>query len=298
MEHSLPPIVETAQQESGIDWTEPILTPHKDVAHNPKIRHSVEHWKAQGIDTRPNTLYLVPWKMSGVNLCRDASPGCIAACTTNPRKGFGRVFNAVEESRQRRTQRFIEDRERFLRQLAGELEREQRLADRTGAVVTCRLNMAADIDWTAFSMTYGANLFGELGGSRNGSIRFYDYTKRLSVLLRDRPLNYSLTFSRSENNHQKCLEALDAGHNVAVVFSQGPEFSGSTKAYQQRLPETWTPPGYGKELRVIDGDIHDYRCWDPAGVIVGLRMKGTEKEVRHALKTGFAVYCGEGSGAC
>lgn len=295
MDHTPPPIVETAQQENAVDWTEPILTPHKDVIHNPKIRHSVEHWQSQGIDTRPNTLYLVPWKMSGVNLCRDASPGCIAACTTNPRKGFGRVFNAVEEARQRRTQRFIEDRERFLRQLAAELEREQRLADRTGAVVTCRLNVASDIDWTAFSMTYGANLFGELGGSRNGLIRFYDYTKRLSVLLRDRPLNYSLTFSRSETNHAACLEALEAGHNVAVVFSQGAEFSGSTKTYQQRLPETWTPPGYGRELPVIDGDTHDFRCWDPAGVIVGLRMKGTESEVRHAIRTGFAVYCGEGS---
>lgn len=292
MDHTLPPIVETAQQKTAIDWTERILTPRKDVAHNPKIAHSVKYWKAQGIETRPNTLYLVPWKMSGANLCFDASPGCIAACVTNPRKGFGRMFNAIEESRQRRTRRFIEDQERFLRQLAAELETEQRLADRTGAVVTCRLNMASDIDWTASSLTYGANLLGELGGSRNASIRFYDYTKRLSVLLRNRPLNYSLTFSRSETNHEKCLEALAAGHNVAVVFSQGPQFSGSKRAYEQRLPETWTPPGYGRELRVIDGDVHDYRCFDEPGVIVGLRMKGTEQEVRHALRTGFAVYGG------
>lgn len=293
MEHTpRPAIVETAPQENGIDWTEPILTPHKDVAHNPKIAHSVKYWREKGIDTRPNTLYLVPWKMSGVNLCRDASPGCIAACVGSPRKGFGRFFSTVEESRQRRTQRFLEDRERFLRQLAGELEREQRLAMKANQIVTCRLNVAADLDWTAFSVAYGANLFGELGASRNCSIRFYDYTKRLSVLLRDRPLNYHLTFSRSENNQDKCLEALEAGQNVAVVFSNGPEFSGSKKAYQQTLPETWTPPGYGRELRVIDGDVHDYRCFDPAGVIVGLRMKGNEKEVTNALRTNFAVYCG------
>jgi hypothetical protein len=293
MDHTLPPIVETSQQKNAIDWTERILTPRKDVAHNPKIAHSVKYWREQGIDTRPNTLYLVPWKMSGANLCPDASPGCIAACVTSPRKGFGRFFGAIEESRQRRAQRFIEDRERFLRQLAEELETEQLSAMKAGKIVTCRLNMASDIDWTTFSIAYGANLFGELGGSRNCSIRFYDYTKRLSVLLRNRPLNYHLTFSRSENNHAKCLEAIDAGHNVAVVFSQGPEFSGSKKAYQQKLPETWTPPGYGKEIRVIDGDTHDFRCWDEPGVIVGLRMKGTESEVRHALRTGFAVYCGE-----
>lgn len=280
--------IETAQQES------PLLQTMRDARRNPKIGHSVKHWQQQGIDTRPCLLYLVPARTSGVDLCRDASPGCRAACVTHPKKGFGRFFGTINESRLARTRRFLEDREAFLRQLSGELEREQRLADKTGAIVTCRLNMAADIDWTAYSMAYGANLFGELGGSRNGLIRFYDYTKRLSVLLRDRPLNYSLTFSRSENNDSKCLEALEAGQNVAVVFSQGLEFHGSKKAYQQRLPETWTPPGYDRELQVIDGDAHDFRCWDPAGVIVGLRMKGTESEVKHALRTGFAVYCGEG----
>lgn len=290
MEHTPPPIVDTAQAES------PILQTMRDARRNPKIGHSVKHWRQQGIETRPCLLYLVPARTSGVNLCPDASPGCRAACVTHPGKGFGRIFGTINESRLARTRRFLEDRERFLRQLAAELETEQRLADRTGAVATCRLNMASDIDWTAFSMTYGANLFGELGASPNGQIRFYDYTKRLSVLLRDRPLNYSLTFSRSENNHEKCLEALEAGQNVAVVFSQGPQFSGSKRAYQQRLPEVWTPPGYGKEIRVIDGDVHDFRCWDEPGVIVGLRMKGTEQEVTHALRTGFAVYCG--GGAC
>ena len=289
MDHTTPPIVETAQQET------PLLQTMRDARQNPKIGHSVKHWQQQGIQTRPCLLYLVPARTSGANLCPDASPGCRAACVTHPGKGFGRIFGTITESRLARTRRFLEDREGFLRQLAGELEREQRLAMKAGQIVTCRLNMAADIDWTAFSMAYGANLFGELGGSRNGLIRFYDYTKRLSVLLRDRPLNYSLTFSRSENNHGKCLEALEAGQNVAVVFSNGPQFSGSKKAYEQRLPEVWTPPGYGRELRVIDGDTHDFRCWDEPGVIVGLRMKGTEAEVRNALRTGFAVFCGEGS---
>ena len=39
------------------------------------------------------------------------------------------------------------------------------------------------------------------------------------------------------------------------------------------LPATWAAP-WGDTYTVVDGDAHDLRFLDPAGVIVGLRGKG------------------------
>ena len=82
------------------------------------------------------------------------------------------------------------------------------------------------------------------------------------------PINYSLTFSRSENNEPKCLEVLARGGNVAIVFR--------TKT----LPLTWQ--GY----QVINGDKNDLRFLDKKGVVVGLYAKG--KKARQD-KSGFVV---------
>lgn len=298
MEHTPPAIVETAQQ-TGIDWTQNILTRGWDARQNPKHAHSVEYWREKGIETRPTGVYLVPATMSGVNLCQFSDGPCRNACITNPKKGFGRTFDSVKVSRMNRSQMLIEDAQRFYSRLADEIATERLWARRQGAVSLCRLNMASDIPFEAASLFWQVDLFGDLGTHPHWQalreVEFYDYTKWKSRVLGTLPPNYHLTFSRSASNHRDCLDVIDAKKNVAVVFSCGPQFSGSKRAYEQRLPEVWTPPGYGREIRVIDGDAHDFRCWDEPGVIVGLRMKGTEKEVTHAIRTGFAVYCGEGS---
>jgi hypothetical protein len=82
--------------------------------------------------------------------------------------------------------------------------------------------------------------------------------------------NYHLTFSYSENNAVDCLECLEHGINVAMVFD--------TKRGQP-LPKTWC------NYKVIDGDLSDLRFKDPKGVIVGLRAKGRAKKDC----TGFVV---------
>jgi hypothetical protein len=93
-------------------------------------------------------------------------------------------------------------------------------------------------------------------------VQFYDYTKnpsRMKKYLRgEMPANYHLTFSRSECNHETCLEILEMGGNVAAVF--------------EKMPETWC----GKE--VISGDDHDLRFLDKTGVVVGLKAKGKAKK--------------------
>ena len=72
------------------------------------------------------------------------------------------------------------------------------------------------------------------------------------------PKNYSLTFSRKENNQDACKRVLSRGGNVAAVFRD--------------VPEKWE----GKAC--FDGDASDLRFLDPRGVIVALKAKGKAKQ--------------------
>jgi hypothetical protein len=86
------------------------------------------------------------------------------------------------------------------------------------------------------------------------------------------PSNYSLVFSRSENNHKNAIDLLNRGFNVAMVFDVPPtEFEG---------------------FGVIDGDETDLRFLDNQGVIVGLKYKkltGKGADNNAAFESGFAI---------
>jgi hypothetical protein len=97
------------------------------------------------------------------------------------------------------------------------------------------------------------------------NIQFYDYTKIKEVFDWSLPKNYYPTFSRSETNWDECVEILDGGGNVAVVFTNR--------------------PNYYKGHEVINGDESDLRFLDKRGVIVGLSAKGKGKKDN----TGFVV---------
>ena len=277
--------VETAQQES-----QSIITGAKETRQNPKIRKSLEHFPQ--LAARPLSVYLTPANTGGVNLCPHSSPGCVDACISDSkRQGFGRIFGTVFQSRWERTQRFRKDRKRFMEDMTQELLRQQRLAQRFGEIVTIRDNMGSDVDWHRLAEIHEVDYYGDFGVYPElARVQHYNYTKDLRRLLRRRPVNDYLTFSRSEANHRACLTALENGHNVAVVFSQGPEFYGSQRQYLTELPETWKPEGTAQTYRVIDGDLHDFRHLDPDGpCIVGLRMKGDRLQVQAAIQSGFAV---------
>ena len=79
------------------------------------------------------------------------------------------------------------------------------------------------------------------------------------------PKNYSLTFSRKEDNQGACDEIMARGGNVAVVFRD--------------TPTAWK----GKET--FNGDDSDLRFLDPRGVIVALKAKGKAKKDA----TGFVI---------
>jgi hypothetical protein len=216
-------------------------------------------------------LHFAPHKLSGRNVCAHASPECIAAClNTAGRGGIGLDsdgLNVIQRARVRRTQFFTNDRAGFMAQLADEIAAHELRAIRHGLKCAVRLNGTSDIPWENVKCGAFANIF-----EMFPTVTFYDYTKfpeRLRAKVRNIP-NYSLTMSYSGHNASHCVEALNAGMNVAAVFS-------TRKG--QPLPESASIVADRPFVaRVIDGDETDLRFLDPEGVIVGLRAKGRAKK--------------------
>jgi len=115
-------------------------------------------------------------------------------------------------------------------------------------------------------------------------VQFYDYTKvtKRAVAWAEgkMPGNYHLTFSKNEDNDADVSRVLEAGGNVAAVFSRDAykaAVQGGVWHGAKILPH--------EGANVVDGDAHDYRPADPAGCIVALKAKG---DARHDT-SGFVV---------
>lgn len=203
-----------------------------------------------------------------VNICPFASEGCITACLNT--SGMGR-FDNVQASRRAKTNLMLEDRKAFYQMLAKEIMSKTAKSDG----LAFRLNGTSDVDHIKGLMVY-ANL-----DIRSLNAQFYDYTPNPHRMekYKDYP-NYTLTFSRKEDNHELSMEMLANGHIVAVVFSS------------EILPAQYE--GY----RVLDGDTRDdlmidLRKWmrmgagpdGRKGIILGLRAKGRAKRD----ESGFVV---------
>jgi hypothetical protein len=216
---------------------------------NPKLRKGEkEAWLTYG-------LMLLPHKMSGKNFCAGASPQCIAYCLNwQGRGGIGDpALNSCQKARFERSRLFIEERHRFMDRLFAEIAAAYLYARKRNKSLAVRLNTLSDIPWENIKVE-GKSVFEHFP-----YVQFYDYTKVISRLRRPLPPNYHLTFSRSENNGQYCLEAISLGFNVAVVFrSQLPASHGG--------------------MPVHDGDETDLRFLDPRGSICGLVAKGKAKK--------------------
>jgi len=214
-------------------------------------------------------MHLSPADRSGYEVCPMRSAGCTAACLNTA--GFH--YARKETARINRTKMFFEQREDFMTMLMEEIHAADRKANKNGYICGIRLNGTSDIPWENIRCGAAPNIM-----SVFPHIPFMDYTKRWNR--KNLPDNYKLTFSRSEDNEEKCLTALKNGMNVAVVFRAKSE---------DKLPETWRLGS--KKLRVIDGDLHDWRYGDyydypDERVIVGLRSKGS---VARRDESGFIV---------
>jgi hypothetical protein len=204
-------------------------------------------------------LYLAPARLGGLkNVCKYSSKACRCLCINQTGRG---QFNNVQVARINKTVLLIQDEQTFLDNLKINIVALVKKARRNGLQASIRLNGTSDLPWESKGIM-----------SESPSVVFYDYTKdhvRMSAYLAGKfPSNYSLTFSRSENNEAKCLDVLSKGGNVAVVFRT------------KELPTHWQ--GY----QVVKGDKNDLRFLDPKGVVVGLYAKG--KKARND-KSGFVV---------
>jgi len=190
-------------------------------------------------------LYLAPGDISGYEVCPKRSKGCTDGCLFT--SGMGPMPNVIN-GRIRKTIEFFINRDVFLQQLIKDVKSIEKKAKKLQMTPAIRLNGTSDIEWTRFGII-----------DQFPTIQFYDYTKVLNRLTKERPPNYYLTFSRSESNDDECSKALELGYNVAVVFDKV-------------VPSEW------KGYEVVNGDDSDVRFIDPKGVIVGLIAKGKAKK--------------------
>jgi hypothetical protein len=161
-------------------------------------------------------------------------------------------MSSVRKARIAKTQRFFKEKDAFLADISSAIVKMFSYVKKMEYSFAVRLNGTSDLPFEKFGIF-----------DKFEDITFYDYTKSkrrmMTYLKGDMPKNYSLTFSRSETNHDDCMEVLQAGGNVAVVFA--------TKK-KKELPTDW------KGFKVVDGDKSDLRFLDDKNVIVGLRAKG------------------------
>jgi len=204
--------------------------------------------KGEAVGYSTGILHLAPWKLSGYNVCPNASAGCAAACLNTAGRG---QMTSVQEARIRKTKLFFEDRAKFMQILEKDIDLHIKSSIKRGMIPCIRLNGTSDIPWERFVVRDDKNIM-ELFPQ----IQFYDYTKRTSR--HSIPANYHLTFSLAENNHAEALQMLKRGVNVAAVFRQPPDIF-------------WEHP-------VIDGDETDLRFLDPSVCVVGLKAKGKAKK--------------------
>lgn len=202
-------------------------------------------------------LSLAPANTSGYQTCASSSPGCCAACLFT--SGHGKMSN-VQNARIAKTRFYFEQRDLFMHNLRLDIQAAERKAAKKNLHCAIRLNIVSDLMWETTGII-----------QEFPNIQFYDYTKHYKRMLNwckdGLPSNYHLTFSRSEENEIQCLNILQNGGNVTVVFDN------------KALPKRWN------SYKVINGDETDLRFLDPKNVVVGLYMKGDGKKD----KTGFVV---------
>lgn len=252
--------------------------------------------KAMGFGVINGIHYMAPHDLGSIgtgkhfSLCVSASPGCIALCLGEHSGQAGMAkdgeLNSVRKSRRQKAQRFMAERKTYMAEVALATAQEFRRAANKGFGFVARFNGSTDVAAEGINVVVDAALAKKLsklmrrdiaaGVYRNlmtlfPEIQFVDYTKIWQRFGRELPANYSLTFSLAENNHEKALELLSRGVNVAAVFGGA-------------MPATWH--GY----TVINGDEHDLRHLDPRGArgfVIGLAPKGNKAK---RDKSGFVIW--------
>jgi hypothetical protein len=159
----------------------------------------------------------------------------------------GETTNVIQRARIRKTQYFFNNRAEFMADLANDIKKAIRFAERKGLTPVFRLNGTSDLSWEKYTVVEGFNIF-ELFPQ----VQFYDYTKVLGRKVKHLE-NYHLTFSKADGNDADVAEALLQGMSVVAVYD--------------RIP-----------AGVPSADETDLRFLDPRGIMLGLKAKGRAKK--------------------
>lgn len=222
--------------------------------------------KGQKYGFMTGILYLAPHTISGHNTCAMAKVAqCDKACLYSAGRG---AFTNVQLSRINKTKYFYQDRQNFMYQLATDIAKLVKKANKANMIPLVRLNGTSDIKWENVRFDYGIGNESVTIFELFPDVQFYDYTKianRTSL-----PDNYDLTFSYSgvEAYAPYAQQAKANGMRIAVVFRK-----------RDSIPNTFMG------LECVDGDDSDIRHLDPKGAIVALYAKGKAK----TDSTGFVV---------
>ena len=206
-------------------------------------------------------LYLAPYNQNSkkINICPKASQGCAAACLFTAGRG---AFSNVIKARQNKTEYYLHDKKAFINQLANELIKIDKKASKNKNQTLIRLNGTSDLDFIFLLKKYA-----NFDISNYNNLHFYDYTKILGKVKKySNNKNYTLTFSRAEDNEKDIFKAVKYGANVSAVFNGN-------------LPKTY------KGIPVIDGDKTDNEMLKYKGFILGLKAKGKAR----SDKSGFVI---------
>jgi hypothetical protein len=222
-------------------------------------------------------LYLAPSNEAGRgNLCPHASEGCRSACLFTAGRG---AFSNVRTARINKTLRWFDDRRSFLGDIVSDIAKLESYCKRHGFRPAVRLNGTSDIPWENVVLPdQGGNIMAEFP-----AVQFYDYTKNPKRAVKagrgEMPANYSLTFSRSENNRRQVAEVIHAGGNVAAVYSRErwERFTWSMKGFARGIMHPMPERYFSDGPKIFNGDQTDLRFLDPSGVVVALKAKGDAK---------------------
>ena len=207
-------------------------------------------------------LYLSPADLSGVNLCSMAEKaGCKFGCLNMAGRG---QFNSVQTARLNKTKYFLNDRNGFMNDLARDIGKLVKKANKLGLIPVVRLNGTTDIRWEDISFKHKGIPWEqepETIFEMFSHVQFMDYTKIPNR--KDIPSNYDLTFSFSGADTFKKYnkQAINSGKRMAVVFRTSEEI-----------------PEYFEGMQVVNGDESDLRFLDPQGVVVALYAKGRARK--------------------
>jgi hypothetical protein len=197
--------------------------------------------KASGYGYLNAIHYMAPHSSAGVgNLCSNASPQCIALCL-GMYSGQAAIVsdlvngtNATRESRKKKARLFMSNRAAYMNEMARAIVKIIHKAKRENLTPCIRPNGSTDIPYERIRFYLEPKtiaklepLTGKLRRVENVTllelfhwVQFVDYTKNPNRLGKA-PANLDLTLSYSGNNSDACVDALLAGHNVAIVFHGG-----------------------------------------------------------------------------